>query len=316
MDAAAILAGDRRALAKAITLIESTVSGHQQIAQSLLEQLLPHTGNSWRIGVSGSPGVGKSTFIEAFGSFAAEHGRKVAVLAVDPSSPRTGGSILGDKTRMRKLSERPDVFVRPSPSAKKLGGVTHTTRESILLCEAAGFNTVLVETVGTGQSEYEVSDMVDFFLVLISPNSGDELQGIKRGLVELANAVLINKADGLLKKDAGIARSQYESALRLMQPHSFWTPQVRECSALEGSGIDCFWQMINMFFDEAIKNGHYESQRAQQRSGWLRAMFMRELQALALEKPKVREMLDKIKRQVIDGKTTPYAAVQRIVRQL
>ncbi len=239
----ALLRGDRRALAKAITLVESQHSEHQQAAQALLEQAIPFSGNSIRIGISGIPGVGKSTFIESFGLHLISQGKKIAVLAVDPSSPLSGGSILGDKTRMAQLSREENTFIRPSPTAGELGGVAHKTRESVLLCEAAGFDVIIVETVGVGQSEYEVAGMVDFFLVLMQPNTGDELQGIKKGIIELADALVVNKADGDLKVFAEQARGHYQQALSLLSHNDFWQPKVMTCSALSQTGIDQVWQI-------------------------------------------------------------------------
>jgi LAO/AO transport system kinase len=217
---------------------------------------------------------------------------------------------------MQNLAGQPEAFVRPSPSAKRLGGVSRSTRESILICEAAGFDIVLVETVGAGQSEYEVSEMVDFFVVLVMPNAGDEIQGMKRGLIELADVVLVNKSDGSLKQDAAIARTRYDAALRLMQPHSFWVPRVLECSALEGTAIDQVWQMVDSYFDAAIDNGHLEERRAAQRAGWMSSLFLHELERIAMGKPGVRATLELMREQVIAGKVMPYAAVQRIVELL
>src|SRR6185369_13428148 len=229
--------GNRRALAKAITLIESKLDRDRQQAQQVLEALLPHTGNSIRVGITGIPGVGKSTFIETFGLYLLSLGKKVAVLAVDPSSPIAGGSILGDKTRMEELSRRDNAFIRPSPSEGTLGGVAQHTRETMLLCEAAGYDVILVETVGVGQSEYEVAGMVDFFMVLMLPNAGDELQGIKRGIMELADALVINKADGEYTAQAARTRHHYQNALNMFSHTGFWLPRVLMCSALEHRGI-------------------------------------------------------------------------------
>jgi LAO/AO transport system kinase len=239
--AEAILSGDRRALAKAITLVESARPQDRKASQDLLNELLPHTGNSIRIGITGVPGVGKSTFIESFGQTVIGDGKKVAVLAVDPSSPVAGGSILGDKTRMEQLSRETNAFIRPSPAGKALGGVALKTRESMLLCEAAGFDVVVVETVGVGQSEHQVGSMVDFFLILLLPGGGDELQGIKKGILELADAILINKADGESENLANKTRLHYQSALSLLTQSGFWSPEVRTCSALERSGINEAW---------------------------------------------------------------------------
>jgi LAO/AO transport system kinase len=233
--------GNRRALAKAITLVESKLDSHREQAQLILEQLLPDTGKSIRIGITGIPGVGKSTFIEIFGLYLVAQGKRVAVLAVDPSSPIAGGSILGDKTRMEELSRSEQAFIRPSPSEGALGGVAQKTRETMLLCEAAGFDVILVETVGVGQSEYQVAGMVDFFMVLMLPNAGDELQGIKKGIVELADALVVNKADGESINLAEQTRRHYENAMHLLRHNSFWTPQVMTCSAREKNNIDTVW---------------------------------------------------------------------------
>jgi LAO/AO transport system kinase len=240
IDIEQLKSGNRRALAKAITLVESKLNTHREQAQDVLNTLLPETGKSIRIGITGIPGVGKSTFIEAFGLYLISLGKKVAVLAVDPSSPIRGGSILGDKTRMEMLSREDKAFIRPSPSEGALGGVAQKTRESMLLCEAAGYDVILVETVGVGQSEYEVAAMVDFFLVLMLPNAGDELQGIKRGIMELADALVINKADGESVNLAQQTLIHYKSAFKLLSTDSFWQPQVRTCSAMENAPLMMF----------------------------------------------------------------------------
>src|SRR5690554_5541424 len=238
IDVDLLLSGNRRALAKAITLIESKRDVDRAKSQELLERILPHSGKSIRVGISGVPGVGKSTFIESFGLYLLSQGKKLAVLAVDPSSPIAGGSILGDKTRMEYLSREENAFIRPSPSEGALGGVALKTRETMLLCEAAGYDVILVETVGVGQSEYEVASMVDFFLVLMLPNAGDELQGIKKGIMELADALVINKADGESMNYAEQTRRHYQNALHLLRHTSFWTPQVLTCSALKNENIE------------------------------------------------------------------------------
>ena len=245
--AEAIVAGNRRALAKAITLVESSRPQDREAAQALLNELLPHTGKSLRVGITGVPGVGKSTFIESFGQHVIAKGHKVAVLAVDPSSPMAGGSILGDKTRMEHLSRDPSAFIRPSPAGKALGGVALKTRESMLLCEAAGFDVVLVETVGVGQSEHQVGSMVDFFLILLLPGGGDELQGIKKGILELADAIMINKADGESESLARKTKLHYQSAMSLLASNDFWKPEVHTCSALERQGIEECWSMMERF---------------------------------------------------------------------
>ena len=313
MDAAQLLAGSRRALAKAITLVESTRDDHRAQADALLDAVLPHTGRSIRIGISGVPGVGKSTFIESFGLQLVAAGFKLAVLAVDPSSPIAGGSILGDKTRMERLSREENAFIRPSPSAGALGGVAHRTRESLLLCEAAGFDVILVETVGVGQSEYEVAAMVDFFLVLMLPNAGDELQGIKRGIMELADALVINKSDG---DGAGLAartRQHYQNALHLLTHGGFWTPRVLCCSALENHGIDAVWDMICEYRRDAEANGALGERRARQNGAWLKRLIAELLEQRFRTDPRVRAELPLLEQQVLRGELTPRAAARRLL---
>ena len=262
--AEAILTGDRRALAKAITLVESQRPQDVETAQTLLKTLLPHTGNSIRIGITGVPGVGKSTFIEAFGQHVIEKGHRLAVLAVDPSSPVAGGSILGDKTRMEALSREEAAFIRPSPAGRALGGVAFKTRESLLLCEAAGFDIILVETVGVGQSEHQVAGMVDFFLLLMLPGGGDELQGIKKGNLELADAIVVNKADGASESLARTTQQHYRSAMSLLRHDDFWEPKVMTCSALQRQGIEDIWNMISEYADASRANGAFAEVRAEQ----------------------------------------------------
>ena len=265
-----LLNGQRRALAKAITLVESSRADHQVEAQELLNDILPHTGKSIRLGFTGTPGVGKSTFIEAFGLYLTERGYKVAVLAVDPSSTRTGGSILGDKTRMELLSKDPMAFIRPSPSGCTLGGVARRTREAMLLCEAAGYDVVLIETVGVGQSEIAVADMVDMFLLMLSPGGGDELQGIKRGIMELADLVIINKADGDLKPAATRAAADYTSALHLMRPKTTcWTASVVLASALKGEGLEQVWEKIQAFEMAMKESAELDKMRSEQARAWM-----------------------------------------------
>src|SRR5439155_1645655 len=271
--AADVRAGSRRALAKAITLVESTRADHQRAAQRLLELLLPGTGRAARVGVSGVPGVGKSTFIEAFGLHLIGLGKKVAVLAIDPSSALSGGSILGDKTRMPRLAAAPEAFIRPSPSAGSLGGVTRRTREALLVCEAAGYDAVLVETVGVGQSEFAVASMVDFFLVLMLAGAGDELQGIKKGILELADALAINKADGENVRPAEQAAAQYRSALRLFRHTSpGWDPPVVTVSALERRGMDEVWSIIEDHRTRLGASGELERKRREQQRSWFWTM--------------------------------------------
>ena len=314
--AEAILSGDRRALAKAITLVESARPQDRKASQDLLNELLPHTGNSIRIGITGVPGVGKSTFIESFGQTVIGDGKKVAVLAVDPSSPVAGGSILGDKTRMEQLSRETNAFIRPSPAGKALGGVALKTRESMLLCEAAGFDVVVVETVGVGQSEHQVGSMVDFFLILLLPGGGDELQGIKKGILELADAILINKADGESENLANKTRLHYQSALSLLTQSGFWSPEVRTCSALERSGIAEAWDMVRRFHDEALAAGHLASMRSEQNLQWMWQLTDQLLRQQITDHPTLTTRLSAIEAQVGAATLTPLSAAQRIIDHL
>lgn len=308
--------GNRRALAKAITLSESKLDDHREQAQQLLEKVLPHTGNSIRIGITGIPGVGKSTFIEAFGQHLIAQGHKVAVLAVDPSSPITGGSILGDKTRMELLSQQDNAFIRPSPSGGALGGVAQKTREAMLLCEAAGYNVILVETVGVGQSEYEVAGMVDFFLVLMLPNAGDELQGIKKGILELADAIAVNKADGDNRPMALQTKRHYENALHILQHSNFWKPQVTLCSALEGGNIAEIWQLIEEYKEKSIEAGHFDQNRLGQNQKWMWRLVHELIDRRLKQDPNAKQVCDKMQTMVNAGQTTPYIAAHRIVESL
>ncbi len=305
--------GNRRALAKTITLVESKLDTHRAQAQQILEQVLPFTGKSMRVGITGVPGVGKSTFIETFGLHLIKQGKKVAVLAVDPSSPIAGGSILGDKTRMELLSREDTAFIRPSPAEGSLGGVAHKTRESMLLCEAAGYDVILVETVGVGQSEYEVASMVDFFLVLMLPNAGDELQGIKRGIMELADSLVINKADGESINLATRTQQHYQSAFHLLKAAGFWSPRVMICSALENKNIDQVWQMIMEYQEVAIKHHVFFEKRAAQNSEWMHNLLHEMIQLRLNQNPQVKAKLPILEDDVIHGRTTPYAAAKQIV---
>ena len=316
IDIEALTKGNSRALAKAITLVESKKVEHRAQAQELLEAVLPQTGNSIRIGITGIPGVGKSTFIEAFGLYLVSQGKRVAVLAVDPSSPIAGGSILGDKTRMEMLSRSSDAFIRPSPSEGSLGGVALKTRETMLLCEAAGYDVILVETVGVGQSEYEVASMVDFFMVLMLPNAGDELQGIKKGIMELADALVINKADGESINLATQTRRHYQSALHLLRHSSFWTPQVMTCSAIKNENIEAVWGMISDYQVDATKNGALAEKRARQAKEWTNKLLHEMLDIKLKENPAIKALLPELNRKVTDGETTPFLAAQRIVELL
>ena len=311
--AEAILTGDRRALAKAITLVESQRPQDVETAQTLLKSLLPHTGNSIRIGITGVPGVGKSTFIEAFGQHVIEQGHRLAVLAVDPSSPVAGGSILGDKTRMEALSREEAAFIRPSPAGRALGGVAFKTRESLLLCEAAGFDIILVETVGVGQSEHQVAGMVDFFLLLMLPGGGDELQGIKKGILELADAIVVNKADGASESLARTTQQHYRSAMSLLKHDDFWEPKVMTCSALQRQGIEDIWNMISEYADASRANGAFDEIRAEQNLSWMRQLVDELLRDQLAKHPRVREALPTVEADVRSAAQTPLAAAQAIL---
>ncbi len=306
--------GDRRALAQAITLIESTRKEHRRKAEALLEALLPHAGKSIRLGISGVPGVGKSTFIEAFGQYLIAEGHRVAVLAVDPSSQISGGSILGDKTRMERLAQSPQAFIRPTPTAGTQGGVARRTREAMLACEAAGFDVVLVETVGVGQSETAVADMVDMFLLLLLPGSGDELQGLKRGVVELADLVIVNKADQDLVDAARQVAAEYANALNFLRPATpHWTARVVTCSALEGTGIADVWQLVEDYRTAMTAAGAFEERRAQQARSWMWREVDDSLLAAFRSHPAVAARIAELEAQVVAGTLTPAAAAQELL---
>ncbi len=308
-----LLAGDRRALARAITLIESTREDHRERADALMTALLPHTGKSVRLGITGVPGVGKSTFIERFGLHLIEGGHKVAVLAIDPSSKRTGGSILGDKTRMELLSRNPQAYIRPSPAGTTLGGVARRTREAMLLVEAAGHDVVIVETVGVGQSETAVADMVDMFILLLPPAGGDDLQGIKKGVVELADMLVVNKADGDLVKTAQRAANDYQHALRLLYPvTAAWMPEVRTCSALEGRGIAEVWEAVGRY-RTAKGDAGIAARRGAQARAWLWNEVGETLMAALRRHPEVRQRLAGLERDVESGALPPSTAARRIL---
>ncbi|HVJ31772.1 MAG TPA: methylmalonyl Co-A mutase-associated GTPase MeaB [Terriglobia bacterium] len=318
MDVAALAgqvrAGDRRALARAITLVESDRSDHREAAERLLGLLLPATGGAIRLGISGPPGVGKSTFIEAFGQLSIAEGRRVAVLAIDPSSRVSGGSILGDKTRMAELSRRPEAFIRPSPAGLTLGGVARRTREALLICEAAGFDLVIVETVGVGQSETTVAELVDMFLLLLLPSGGDDLQGIKRGIMELADLVIINKADGDLRPAAARTAADYANALRLMHPlHRAWTTEVVTLSALHGEGLAAVWDKVLDFQRRMQESGELAVRRREQARAWLWRELSDSLLDLLKNKPGMAEHLAVLEAGVVNGKTTPGAAAREVL---
>ncbi|HLI11067.1 MAG TPA: methylmalonyl Co-A mutase-associated GTPase MeaB [Alphaproteobacteria bacterium] len=312
--AAAVAAGDRRALARAITLVESTREDHRARAEALLERLMPAVGRSIRLGISGVPGVGKSTFIEAFGLYVIGEGHRLAVLAVDPSSKRGGGSILGDKTRMERLAVSPAAFIRPSPAGGTLGGVARRTREAMLVCEAAGFDIVLVETVGVGQSETAVADMVDMFVLLLLPASGDELQGIKRGIMELADLLVVNKSDGELAAAANRAAADYRRALQLIMPASpNWRTPVIQCSAVTGSGIAAVWQAVARYREALGASGEIAARRASQARAWLWSELSEGLLAALRRQPEIAAELDGIEAAVAAGRLSPAAAARRLL---
>ena len=311
---AGVLAGDRAMLGRAITLIESRNTKHQRQAADVSLKLFPHSGNAFRIGITGVPGVGKSTFIEAFGCALIRHGKKVAVLAVDPTSPLTGGSILGDKTRMANLSVERDAFIRPSPSGGTLGGVTRTTRQTIVVCEAAGFDVVLVETVGAGQSEVAVSDMTDFFLVLMLPGAGDELQGIKKGVLEIADMIVVNKADADNEIRAKQAAVHYRNALHIMQQRSpNWSPPVLMCSALHNKGIDEVWLKLEDYRQKLAASGELQEKRQSQRWKAMWSMLQDRLMTDLKMHPQVIEELPRIRDDLHDGRLTVTLAVERLL---
>lgn len=306
--------GNRRVLSKTITLIESANPAHQRLGQEIIDRLLPYTGNVIRLGVSGVPGVGKSTFIETLGNYLIEKNHHVAVLAVDPSSRRSGGSIMADKTRMEKLSMDRRAFIRPSPSSGTLGGVARKTRETMLVCEAAGFDVTIVETVGVGQSETEVASMVDFFLVLLLAGAGDEIQGIKKGVLELADALVVNKADGDNVARAERARRVFENALHFMIPVSNnWTPPVLTCSALESIGIETVWEIVLDHRQRLMETGELTERRQNQAIDWVKALVEEKLKSRFYSQSTVQEMLPEIYRSVKEGTLNATTAAEQIL---
>ncbi len=311
---AGVRAGDRRLLARAITLIESARPGDERAAQALLVELMPETGGSIRLAISGAPGAGKSTFIDALGLYLLEEGMRVAVLAVDPSSTVSGGSILGDKTRMARLSRDERAYIRPSPSATTLGGVARRTREAMVLCEAAGFDVVIVETVGVGQSETVVADMVDSFLVLMLPRAGDELQGIKKGILEVADLVAVNKADGDNLAAARQAMVEYNAALRYMRsPEAGWKPRAVMTSALTGEGIPELWDMVLEHRSQLTGSGALERRRRGQLLRWMRSLIQERLLDAFDTAPQVAALRAELEAEVLSGSTTPTAAAERLL---
>lgn len=315
--AESVIAGNRRALAKALTLIESSRDDHRDQADGLMEEILPESGKAFRIGLSGVPGVGKSTFIERFGQARIADGMRVAVLAVDPSSKRGGGSILGDKTRMELLSRNPHAFIRPSPAGDTLGGVARRSREAILLCEAAGYDLIIVETVGVGQSETAVADMTDIFALLLLPGGGDELQGLKKGIVELADMVLVNKADGRLATQAKRTAADYHGALRLLQGNpDAWQVPVLACSAETGDGFAELWASMQDFRALALETGTFEKRRAQQAQAWLQDEIQEELRRALSKDPNMAAFRATVEKAVSDGKTSPIVGARSLVRKV
>ena len=309
-----ILSGNRMILSRAITLIESNLVEDKALAQSVLESVLPHTGGSVRIGITGVPGVGKSTFIETFGKYLTQQGKRVAVLAIDPSSQLTKGSILGDKTRMDELSREPLAYIRPSPTGASLGGVTHKTRETMLLCEAAGFEVIIIETVGVGQSETFVHGMVDFFLLLMLAGAGDELQGIKKGIMEMADLIAITKADSGNEFQAKLAQTEYQNALHLFPPDgSGWFPEVLTCSATEQKGIAEIWELVEKHRDLLAKNGKFAENRQAQNLAWMHDFIRQSLEEKFYQNSQITTKINTIQKAVSEGKQLPIHAALELL---
>lgn len=310
---AGVLARDRAMLSRAITLTESTLASHRELAQTVLQRLLPRTGKAIRLGISGVPGVGKSTFIEALGTRIIELGHRVAVLAIDPSSQRSGGSILGDKTRMASLSMNQAAYIRPSPTGGHLGGVTRVTRESLLLCEAAGFDVILVETVGVGQSETVVAEMVDCYLVLMLPGAGDELQGIKKGVLELADIIAVNKSDGNSLNDAKHAKASYQRALSILQPTGSWQPKALTCSAITGEGLDELWQLVRAHRRQLIDTGEFVEMRDQQNINWMWSIVDQLIMSSLHQQPGLQSLIRSTESDVRNQKLTAVQAASELL---
>lgn len=311
---AGVLGGDRSMLARAITLVESSLPLHEAMAQEVLQRVLPHAGKARRVGITGVPGVGKSTFIEALGSHLVDRGCRLAVLTIDPTSARSGGSILGDKTRMERLSSLPQAFIRPSPSGLTLGGVARRTRESMLLCEAAGYDTVFVESVGVGQSEVTMRSMVDFFLLLLLPGAGDELQGIKKGIVEMADLVAINKADGENRARAELAAQDQRAALHYLMPATEgWQTEVVLCSALTGAGVPELWERVLAFFSRLGPAGTIARRRQEQSLAWLESMIQEELRQRFYRDPRVSARLPELRARLMRGEITVAKAAAELL---
>lgn len=313
---AGILRGDIGILSQAVTLAESSLPEHQVIAQEVIELCLPHTGNSVRLGITGVPGAGKSTFIESLGMYLVKKGHKLAVLAIDPSSERSKGSILGDKTRMEELSVAKNAFIRPSPSAGSLGGVARKTRESIILCEAAGFDTIFVETVGVGQSETAVHSMVDFFLLLQLAGAGDELQGIKRGIMEMADGIAINKCDGSNIDKAMVARMQYQNALQLFpKSTSGWSPEVIPCSSIEHTGIAEIWSMVMRYVEHTKENQYFDDQRNQQSKYWMYETINEQLRNSFYQHPAMLQLIEETEQKVLTNEISSFTGAKNLMEK-
>lgn len=312
-----IRANDKVRIGKAITLMESTLPDHRELAQALLNDCLPYSGKSLRIGITGVPGVGKSTFINCYAKLLVEKGHQVAILAVDPSSKQTGGSILGDKTRMEDIFADPKVLIRPSPAGETLGGVTARTRESILLCEAAGYDRILVETVGVGQSETSVHGMTDLFLLLMLPGAGDELQGIKRGIMEMADILVVHKSDGSNMEKSAAAMNGYKKALHLFPPtESGWTPRVIAASSMENRGIAEVHELIEQYYLHTVSNGYFAEQRKNQLKEWFQMALEMQFLSYIKEHPELQVQLDEIRRAVAEGKASPSKSAEDFVKRL
>ena len=309
-----ILNGNRTILSQAITMEESSLPEHTQLAQDIVERCLPHSGKSIRLGITGVPGAGKSTFIEALGGYLTSRGHQLAVLAIDPSSERSGGSILGDKTRMEELSSNPNAFIRPSPTSGSLGGVARKTRETVFLCEAAGFDVIFIETVGVGQSETAVHSMTDFFLLIQIAGAGDELQGIKRGVMEMADLITVNKADGANLEKAQLAQAQYQSALRLFpKPVSGWEPQATICSATTRFGIDAIWEAVQQYERLTRNNGYFEQRRQQQAKYWMNETIRNSLIRSFYNNPDIEALLPEYNQKLTEGKISSFAAARALL---
>jgi LAO/AO transport system kinase len=309
-----ILDGNITVLSQAVTMVESSRKDHQEIAQEIILKCLPHSGKSVRIGITGVPGVGKSTFIESMGKYITSQGHKLAVLAIDPSSERSRGSILGDKTRMEELSADPNAYIRPSPSAGSLGGVARKTRETIVLCEAAGFDIIFIETVGVGQSETVVHSMVDFFLLLMLAGAGDELQGIKRGIMEMADAIAINKADGDNIARTEMARVQYMNALHLFPPaESGWTPPVLTCSAVKKNGIDLIWKTIGDYLSKVNENDYFQYKRNEQSKFWMYETINEQLKNNFYQNQQIKSIIPGFEKKVLEGEMSSFVAARQLL---